>query len=321
MTEPTELTKLTGRLARWDGHAPDLRGWTDAEILDGLAQLGVQTNREQFTQLAEKQNQSDLEEAWLHTSGVTDDGLQVFVWLSVRELWQRWNLPFWPRDRLARMLAYLIDSDFAAEYADQLHAPSAIEVFDALEAWLEKQSVPREALESLVAELGMPPEAWPGKMLEAMAEWSEVGNVTLAERGGAFLTRMLGHGHAQAYLATALVSARLMDHAMTAALQVPMEATLRGGFEELVGHLCLAGGDRMLADYWLHKSELQDGTQASERTYAAETLHTYLADWRRDGKQETEPVTDHVKAAARQAAAQSAYYAWMAFAGTAQGAE
>lgn len=313
------MATLTGRLQTWDGRQPDLRAWSDAELLDALKQLGILTNRDAFTARAAQKSQTEQEEDWLQESGVTDESLQVFVWLAVRELWQRWELPYWPLDRLGRMFAYLIDADFAAEYADQLHAPTAIEVFAALEAWLDKQAEPRAAVDGLVEQLGMPPQAWPGKLLEAMAEWCEVGHLSLALRGGAFLTRVLGHGHAQIFLATALVSARMLERAVTAALEVPLDADLRYGFAELCGHLCLAAGDRVLADDWLRRAEQDDGTRASERTYAAETVHNYLAEWRAAGRDEAAAVPDSQRAAARQAAAQSAYYAWMAFAGEGAG--
>ena len=309
------MATLTGRLQRWDGQQPDLRDWSDAELLDGLRQLGIVTDAATFAALVAGKTQTDQEEDWLQQSGVTDEGLQVFIWLSVRELWQRWQVPSWPIDRLGRMLAYLIDADFAAEYADQLHAPTAIAVFDALEGWLDGQGDARAALDELVEQLGMPAAAWPGKMLDAMAEWCEVGNLSLAVRGGALLTRVLGHGHPQIFLATALVSARMLDRAVAAALQVPLDADLRHGFDELCGHLCLAAGDPVFADEWLTRAQAQDGTRAAERTFAAETAHNYLATWRAAGKDETTPVPDSLKAAARQAAAQSAYYAWMAFAG------
>ena len=216
------MAALTGRLQQWDGRQPDLRAWSDAELLDGLRQLGIATDQRLFTALVADKSQTDQEEDWLQESAVTDENLQVFVWLSVRELWQRWQLPSWPLDRLGRMLAYLIDAEFAAEYADQLHAPTANEVFAALEAWLAKQPDARAAVDGLVEQLGMPPQAWPGKLLDAMAEWTEVGHVSLALRGGGFLTRVLGHGDAHIFLAAALVSARMLDRAVAAALEVPM---------------------------------------------------------------------------------------------------
>ncbi len=313
------MAALTGRLQHWDGRQPDLRAWSDAELLDGLRQLGIATDQPLFTALVADKSQTDQEEDWLQESGVTDENLQVFVWLSVRELWQRWQLPYWPLDRLGRMLAYLIDAEFAAEYADQLHAPTANEVFAALESWLEQQPDARAAVDGLVEQLGMPPQAWPGKLLDAMAEWTEVGHLSLALRGGAFLTRVLGHGDAHIFLAAALVSARMLDRAVAAALEVPMDADLRHGFDELCGHLCLAAGDPVLADFWLARAQQNDGAHASERTFAAETVHNYLASWRAAGRDEAAPVPDTQKAAARQAAAQSAYYAWMAFAGEGAG--
>ncbi len=313
------MAALTGRLRQWDGRQPDLRAWSDAELLDGLRQLGIVTDQRLFTALVADKSQTDQEEDWLQESGVTDENLQVFVWLSVRELWQRWQLPSWPLDRLGRMLAYLIDAEFAAEYADQLHAPTAHEVFAALEGWLAQQPDARAAVDGLVEQLGMPPQAWPGKLLDAMAEWTEVGNLSLALRGGGFLTRVLGHGDAHIFLAAALVSARMLDRAVAAALEVPMDADLRHGFDELCGHLCLAAGDPVLADFWLARAQQNDGTRANERTFAAETVDNYLASWRAAGRDEVAPVPDTQKAAARQAAAQSAYYAWMAFAGEGAG--
>ena len=40
--------EATGRLASWDRTTPDLRDWSDEEVIDGLAQLGIKTDRESF---------------------------------------------------------------------------------------------------------------------------------------------------------------------------------------------------------------------------------------------------------------------------------
>ena len=43
-------TQTTGRLARWDGTAPDLKDWQDDEIVDGLRQHEVGRLRTGFVQ-------------------------------------------------------------------------------------------------------------------------------------------------------------------------------------------------------------------------------------------------------------------------------
>ena len=114
-----------------------LKDWQDDEIVDGLRQLGIVTDRQAFA--AEVQGaamQSNVEDDWLARTGVTDEGLQVFVWMSVQELWERWQVPVWPKDRLARMFAYLVDNDFATDWVDRFHAPTPEDVFGQLEAWL-----------------------------------------------------------------------------------------------------------------------------------------------------------------------------------------
>lgn len=309
------MAALRGRLAQWQGQQPDLVGWSEAEVLDGLAQLGIVTDRAAFTAMVAAKTQTAQEEDWLAAAGVGDENLQVFVWLAVRDLWQRWEVPHWPLDRLGRMFAYLLDAEYAAEYAGQAHAPTGLAVFAALDDWLAAANDAATALQQLVEPLGMPVAAWPGQMLDAMAEWLEFGNIALAERGAAFMARALGQGHAQIFLATALVAARMLDRAQAAALQVPLEAPLQAGFAELCAHLCLGAGDPVLADAWLRQAEAADPGRSSERTYAAEAVHDHLEAWRRGGRDESLPVPDPIRAAARQAAAQSAYYAWMAFAG------
>ncbi len=309
----------TGRLATWDGTAPDLRGWSDAEILDGLHQLGIDTDRERFATLCQGvEMQSSVEDTWLEQLKIQEEGLQVFVWMSVEELWERWRIPVWPKDRLARMFMYLVDSDYSVEWADRFHAPTANEVMDALDAYLGQPDKGLPALEELVEMLGMPAVAWPSKMLEAMTEWSEIGNLTLAQRGGDFMARMLGHGHALAFLAAALVSARMLDRAQNAALEVPMDAPLAKGFDELVGYLSLAAGDAMVGDHWLRKADAASNLRKSEMTFAAEAIRDYLKNRRTGAVDDAAPVPDPMRAAAKQAAAQACYYAFMAFAGNAQ---
>jgi len=309
----------SGRLATWDGTTPNLREWSDAEILDGLHQLGIDTDRERFAALcAGVDMQASVEDTWLEQLTVHDEGLQVFVWMSVEELWERWQIGVWPRDRLARMFMYLVDSDYSVEWADRFHAPSANEVMDALEVWLGQPDKGLPALEELVEMLGMPTVAWPSKMLEAMTEWAEIGNVSLARRGGDFMARMLGHGHGLAFLAAALVSARMLDRAQSAALEVPLDAPLQNGFDELVGYLSLAAGDTLLADHWLRTADAASNLRKSEMTFAAEAIRDYLKDRRGGAVDDAAPVPDTMRAAARQGAAQACYYAFMAFAGNAQ---
>jgi hypothetical protein len=313
--------QTSGRLARWDGTAPDLKDWQDDEIIDGLRQLGIATDRAAFA--AEVQGaamQANVEDDWLGRTGVTDEGLQVFVWMSVQELWERWQVPVWPKDRLARMFAYLVDNDFATDWVDRFHAPPPEDVFAQLEAWLAEPGRGKQALDELVEMLGMPSAAWPSKMLDAMAEWAEIGEMARATRGGQFLATLLGKGHAGGYLAAALVSARMYDRAEAAALEVPLDAPLDVAFGELVGYLCLAGGDAPLAAHWLRHADAQSHIRKSEMTFAAEAVREYL-DKHANAQAEAgaavaEPVPAQMRAAAKQGASQAAYYAFMAFAGT-----
>lgn len=309
----------TGRLATWDGTTPNLREWTDDEILDGLNQLGIQTDRALFAQEAAKvTQQADVEDDWLQKLPAADEGLQVFTWMAVQELWERWKVPSWPRDRLSRMFAFLVDADFATEWIDRFHAPEATEVFDALEAYLDQPDKGLKALEEMVEMLGMPAVAWPTKLLDAMTEWAEIGNVDLAERGGAFMAKYLGKGHQQAYMAASLVSARMYERAQNAALQVPDDAPLEGGFDELVGYLCLTAGDPVDANHWLTRADKLSGIKKSELTLAAEAVREWLDQWKLDGAEDGVVVPQKILGAAKQAAAQACYYAFMAFAGNAQ---
>ncbi len=313
--------EATGRLATWDGQRPDLRHWSDTELIDGLSQLGITTDREAFTALATgARQQSDLEDDWLESCGVTDENLSVFVWQSVQELWERWQVPAWPLDRLGRMLAYLIDPEFAAEWADRFHAPTAMQVMDALFDAFDRPDTGRDALEKLVEQMGMPAASWPGMMLDGMTEWSEVGNHTLALRGGDFLVAMLGDGHAMAYLASALIPARMYERASQCAMQVPHDANVRGGFREVVGCLCLSGGDAVSAEYWIRTADQQSGISKGELTFAAEAIRQYLAGVREGGSDEQPAVPKEMQGAALQAASQACFYALMAFAGVPGGA-
>ncbi len=315
----TDTLQTTGRLATWDGTTPDLREWTDEEVLDGLRQIGIDTDREKFTALAAgAAMQSDIEDDWLQLLPVADEGLQVFTWMAVQDLWERWQLPFWPRDRLGRMFGFLVDADFATEWIDRFHAPPADAIFDALETYLDQPDKGLPALEEMVEMLGMPAVAWPTKMLDAMAEWAEVGNMALAERGGTFMAKLLGKGHGQAYLAAALVSAKMYERAQNAALQVPDDAPLDRGFDELVGYLCLSAGDAVDANHWLTLADKASGIRKSELTFAAEAIRDWLDSWKLDGAEDGAVVPQQILGAAKQAAAQACYYAFMAFAGTAQ---
>jgi hypothetical protein len=301
----------TGRLATWNGRQPDIRLWSDGEVIDALAQLGITTDQTAFeTQAKATTSQADMENAWLETSGVTDDQHSVFVWMSVRDLWERWSSSVWPKDRLARMFAYLVDPDFAAEWVDQFHAPTAMAVLDALEQRLVTEGGGKEALDELVETLGMPAVAWPGKVLDSMAEWSEVGNITLVERAAELMSKVLGTGDKHSYMAAAFISARMYDRAKNSALQVDNEAELAAGFDEMVAYLCLAADDPLSARTWLETADKNSGIQAGEMTFAAETVRKFL------GEAQDNEVPDMMKKAALQAASQACFYAFMAFAAT-----
>ena len=303
----------TGRLATWNGRQPDIRLWSDGEIIDALAQLGVTTDRDAFQAQAEAApSQASMEDHWLETSGVTDEQHSVFVWMAVRDLWERWSIPVWPKDRLARMFAYLVDPDFAAEWVDQYHAPTAMAVLDALEHRLVTEEGGKEALDELVEMLGMPAVAWPGKVLDSMAEWSEVGNITLAERTAELMSKLLGTGDKHSYMAASFISARMYDRAKNSALQVASDAELAAGFGEMVAYLCLAAGDPLSARTWLAAADKSSGIQTGEMTFAAETVRKFLAE-----TQDSE-VPDMMKKAALQAASQACFYAFMAFAAAAE---
>lgn len=305
----------TGHLASWSGDAPDIRDWSDADILDGLRQLGIETDREKFSALAQAAKmQGDLEEDWLIQSGTADQGLQVFVWMSVQELWERWLIPAWPKDRTARMFLYLVDADFSTQLADMYHVPSAIQVFDGLEIYLQKDGRGRAAVDELIMMGELPAEAWPGKMLDAMAEWTEIGSHSLTLRGGAFMAQWLGHGDARAFAAAAYVSARMYDRAQVAAMEVPMDAPLDASFAEMVGYLCLSNGDALLGNHWILHADSLSKLRKSEMTFAAEAVRDFLATYRELGDDGV-PVPQPILAAAKQGAAQAAYYAFMAFAG------
>ncbi|MFZ4578561.1 MAG: hypothetical protein ACOYOB_09235 [Myxococcota bacterium] len=309
----------TGRLTSWDGRAPDLRDWSDEDVLDGLRQLGTDTDQARFAErCAAAGMQSDIEEEWLDQMPMQDENFSVFVWMAARELWERWRVPAWPKDRLARAFLYLVDADYSAEWADTYHAPTALEVMDALDAWLGAEGRGAKDLEEMVELLGMPAAAWPGKMLDAMAEWAEIGNVALALRGGAFMARMLGNGHALGFLAAALVSARMFDRAQSAALEVPLDAPLVRGFDELVGYLCLSAGDAMLGNHWITLADKASGIRHGELTFAAEAVRDYLKEWRAEGGDRSDPATvpERIRLASRQGGAQACYYAYMVFAGT-----
>ena len=301
-----------GRLASWDGQRPDLRAWSDEELLDGLRQLSIDTDKERFTASAmAASTQAFLEDTWLEGSGVTDQGLQVFVWMSVQELWERWQVDAWPRDRMARMFAYLVDAEFAHEWATRCHAPTGAQVMDALNDYLGKADDAKAALDELVELLGMPAAAWPSKLLDAMAEWIEVGNGPLAESGGELMARVLGENHAEVFLAASYMTARLYDRAQKAALTVPHDAPVQGGFGEMVGYLCLAAGSGASAKYWLNEAPGRTRPKAGELTFAAEHCRNFV----KDAQAMAGEVPEKIRKAALQAASQSCFYAVMAFAG------
>ncbi|HAN30853.1 MAG TPA: hypothetical protein DCQ06_04590 [Myxococcales bacterium] len=301
-----------GRLATWDGQSPDLRAWSDEELLDGLTQLNIDTDRERFGEAAKAAtSQAALEDTWLETSGVAEQGLQVFLWMSVQELWERWQVDAWPRDRMARMFAYLVDAEFAHEWASRCHAPTGGQVMTALNAYLAQSADPKSALDELVELLGMPAAAWPSKLLDAMAEWIEVGNGPLADSGGELMATVLGKGHAQVYLAASYMTVRLYDRAQKAALTVPHDAPVDDGFSEMIGYLCLAAGSGMSAKYWLNEAPGRTQPKAGELTFAAETCRNFI----KDAQALAGDVPEKERKAALQAASQSCFYAVMAFAG------
>ena len=68
----------------------------------------------------------------------------------------------------------------------------------------------------------------------------------------------------------------MYDRAEAAALEVPLDAPLDVAFGELVGYLCLAGGDAQLAAHWLRHADAQSQIRKSEMTFAAEAVREYL---------------------------------------------
>lgn len=302
-----------GALASWDARNANLRDWSDENLLDGLAQLGIKTDKEAFTKAAKAApKQASLEDDWLESIVKVDQNIASFVWMTVQELWERWLVDAWPEDRLGRMFAYLVDADFSTEWADRFHAPTGLQVMAALEAATGELEDPRAFVDGMVEQLGMPAAAWPGQMLDAMAQWSEVGNIKLAERGGAWVAQVLGTGHAYAYLAASYMSARMYDRATAAAMQVPNDAKLERGFDEMVGYLCLAAGDAMSAHYWLAGDGKRSRPKRSELTFAAETARDFVKGYKDNGGAE---VTERIRKASMQAASQACYFAFMAFAG------
>jgi hypothetical protein len=312
-----------GRLAQWNPEQPDLRDWSDSELLGGLHALGIRCpDRTDFLgQAASVPMQSALEDQWLDDmvppAGGDLSALQAFVFLTVQELWERWQSPSWPPDRLARMWLYLVDADFSVQWADSFHAPTADQVLDAVQALVTEHPAPAQAFAPIVTLAELSEHGWPTKLLDAMAEWCEIGNLRLAERAGGLLATILGHGHALAYVAAALVSARMTDKAQEVALQVPLDAKLDPRFGELVGYLCLCGGGAMQAATWLHRSDKASHLRASEMTYAAEAVREWLQQQAAatSVQDNAEAVPAPVRAAARQGAAQACYFAMMGFAG------
>ncbi len=304
--------EATGRLARWDGHNPDLRDWSDEDLFDGLRQCGVDTDRERFAAAAAAApTQASLEDDWLESVPELPEGMRVFVWMSVQELWERAAADLWPDDRMARMFAYLVDAEYAAEWASRFHAPTGMQVAEALETWMQAKGGGRGALDQLVEQLGMPAQQWPGQMLDAMREWAEFGNLTLAEKGGALMATALDEGHAQSYMAAALLPARMYDRARAAALSVPHDAPVKDGFAEMLGYLCLAASSAPSARYWLLEAPGRTRPRKSELTFAAEACREFVG----DAQAATGEVPENIRNAALQAATQSCFYATMAFAG------
>ena len=305
--------EATGRLAKWDGRAADLRHWSDEELLDGLGQLGIQIDQGAFDAAAKAAtSQGALEDEWLKAVGTEDQNLATFVWMSVQELWERWKVDAWPYDRMARMFAYLVDADYSTEWADAFHAPTGLQVMAALEQHIADVEDPKAHVDRMVESLGMPSAAWPGKVLDAMAEWSEVGNVELVNRAAAWVANVTGNGHQHAYAATSLMVARMYDRAKAEAMQVPNDAELSGGFDEIVGYLCLSAGDAMSAHHWLAGPGKRSKPKRSEMTFAAEHCRDFIKEWKQRGGGEVEEKT---RKAALQAASQACYFAFMAFAG------
>lgn len=308
---------ISARLASWDPNAAELRAWSDAELLAALASLGIDTDASQMAaEAAAVSLQAELEDQWLGRCTTTDEAHRVLVWMAVQELWERWSLPAWPKDRLSRMTLYLIDPDFSVQWADSFHAPTIAQVLDALEGYLRGTGSPRAAMDELMAMAELSDAAWPAKFVEAMTEWTEIGNISMARRGGEVLTLALGSGHALAWLAVALISARLLERAVSAALEVPLEAQLDPGQSELIAYLCMAGGDIALADHWLARHDSLAASRKSEQTYAIEAVRDHLTAWRQAGRPAAAVVPDPVRAAARQAASWSSFYVLMSFAGT-----
>ena len=207
----------SGRLAQWNPEQPDLRDWRDDELLLGLQALGIRCpdQADFLRQAAAVPMQSALEDQWLEEmlppAGGDVSALQAFVFLTVQELWERWQAPSWPPDRLARMWLYLVDADFSVQWADSFHAPTADQVLDAVQALVQDQPTPAEAFAPIITLAELSEHGWPTKLLDAMAEWCEIGNLRLAERAGGLLATILGHGHALAYVAAALVAARMTE--------------------------------------------------------------------------------------------------------------
>jgi hypothetical protein len=305
------------QLGNWDPNQANLRNCPEDELLQTLASLGVKADRETLTaQAAAASMQSDVEDLWLGQCNTDDETARVLVWMSVHELWERYKLPYWPQDRLSRMFLYLIDPDFSVQWADNFHAPTIMDVLDAVEAFLAKQPDRRAAMDQLMAMAELPDSAWPGKVLDAMAEWAEVGNFAMAARAGFLLAAVLGYGHGLAFVAGALISARMMDRASAAALEVPLDAPLDAGFAELIAYLCLSAGDINLCDRWLTVHDAKAPPRKSEQTFAIETIRDHVAAWRQGGRQEGEVVPDKVRGAAKQAASWTSFYVLMSFAGT-----
>ncbi|GEM_PF-3349198 len=305
--------EATGRLAEWDGTNANLRDWTDEQILDGLKQLGIDTDKARFEEAATSAvMQASLEDNWLEEVGPVGQNFATFIWMSVQELWERWRVDAWPQDRMARMFAYLVDADYSTEWADRFHAPTGMQVMDALVVYTAKADDARASVDAMVEELGMPAAAWPAKTLDAMAEWMEVSNFALAGKAAEWLASVLGRGHKMSFLAAALMTARMYDRAKAAALQVPHDVKLKDGFDEMVGYLCLSAGDAMSAHYWLYGGGKRSKVKRSEMTFAAEHARNHVKKWKENGGGE---VDEKTRKASLQAASQSCYFAFMAFAG------
>jgi len=316
-TPPAERN-LPARLASFNVEAPGLRHWSEADLIEALAALNVSTDRAAFaTAAAQVDTCGDLELRYVEGASSSGEDERTFIWLATRELWERWTSDLWPVDRLGRMLSYLIDAEYAAAWADNFTSPRADAVLDAIDATLARhdEGEPRRlAFQEIVDAAGMVPGQWETLLFDSLTEWSEVGDKKLAERGARLLAERVGRGHADAYLAAALIAARNWAGAAEHALAVPPEAELDAGFSEVTAHLCVVANDAARGAHWLNRANRQRKTTMGEMTLANEAVRTYLASRRESGSTNGDAeIPDDVRRAAKQAAAQATYFASMDF--------